>query len=385
MTLPPLAEFLDTKPLFYTKFDPNRIKDAFRLIQNHIKSPTRVQIIGTNGKGSTGRALAYLAYKSGLQVGHFTSPHIFDFKERFWINNRFASEQELEEAHKKLFSLLGEEVAKSLSYFEYQALLSAFVFEKLDLAVIEAGLGGEHDATSVFSYDITIFTPIAFDHSDFLGNSLEEIATTKLQAMQKKAILSKQPFSKVVAIASKIAKQKDISLVPFNQKRYTQIEKIVTKPYPNYLLENFTTATQALDELNIPYSLKDLNTLNLFGRFYKILPNVTIDVGHNPLAAKAIAKALDKKIILIFNILNDKDAKEVLEILKEKIEEVEIIPFENQRVMKQKELESLLQELQIPFRIFKGEIKANKEYLVFGSFYTVSEFLKQMNITSIRA
>jgi len=385
MTYPPLAEFLDTKPLFYTQFDPNRIKDAFRLIQNHIKNPPRIQIIGTNGKGSTGRALAYLAHKAGLNVGHFTSPHIFDFKERFWINNRFATNKELEEAHKKLFSLLGEEVAKSLTYFEYQALLCGFVFEELDLAVIEAGLGGEHDATSVFSYDITIFTPIAFDHSDFLGNSLEEIATTKLKAMQKKAILSKQPFSKVVGIASKIAKQKDIPLVPFNQKRYTQIEKIVTKPYPNYLLENFTTATQALDELNITYSLKDLNTLNLFGRFYKILPNVTIDVGHNPLAAKAIAKALDKKITLIFNILSDKDAKEVLEILKPKIKKVEILPFKNERVMKQEELEKLLEELKIPFSIFDGKIQENEEYLVFGSFYTVSEFLKQINITSIRA
>jgi len=385
MTYPPLAEFLDTKPLFYTKFDPNRIKDAFKLIQNHIKNPTRVQIIGTNGKGSTGRALAYLAYKAGLKVGHFTSPHIFDFKERFWINNRFATKKELEEAHKKLFSLLGEEVAKSLSYFEYQALLCGFVFEKLDLAVIEAGLGGEYDATSVFSYDINIFTPIAYDHSDFLGNSLEEIATTKLKAMQKKAILSKQPFKQTIEIAKELARQKNIPLVFFDKNRYKQIEKIVTKPYPNYLLENFTTATQALDELNIAYNLQDLNTLELFGRFYKILPNVTIDVGHNSLAAKAIAKTLDKKIVLIFNILSDKDTKEVLEILKPKIKKVAILPFENQRVMKQEELEKLLKELKIPFSIFDGKICENEEYLVFGSFYTVSEFLKQINITSIRA
>ncbi len=381
MSLPPLADFLDTKPLFYTKFDPERIKDAFRFIQNHIKNPKRVQIVGTNGKGSTGRALAYLAYKSGLGVGHFSSPHIFDFKERFWINNRFATNEELEEAHKKLFSLLGEELAKSLSYFEYQALLCAFVFEKLDLVVMEAGLGGEHDATSVFSYDINIFTPIAFDHSDFLGNSLEEIATTKLKAMQKKAILSKQPFKQTLMVAKELAKQKNIPLVFFDEERYKQIQELITKSYPNYLLENFTTATQALDELGIAYNLKDLNSLKLFGRFYKIASNVIIDVGHNPLAAKAIAKALDKKIILIFNILGDKDAKEVLEILKPKIKKVSILPFENERVMKQEELEKLLEELTIPYDIFDGVLQEDEEYLVFGSFYTVNQFLKQINYT----
>ena len=80
MTIPPLAELLDSKPLFYTKFDPNRIVKSYKLIKNSLKHPTRVQLIGTNGKGSTGRALAHLAFKSGLRVGHFSSPHILNFK-----------------------------------------------------------------------------------------------------------------------------------------------------------------------------------------------------------------------------------------------------------------------------------------------------------------
>ncbi|HGZ70783.1 MAG TPA: bifunctional folylpolyglutamate synthase/dihydrofolate synthase, partial [Nitratifractor sp.] len=152
-------ELLESKPLYYKEFDPQRIVDAYRLIESHIKHPKRVQLIGTNGKGSTGRALAHLAYKSGLSVGHYTSPHILDFKERFWLNGTIASFAELEAAHQKLYSLLGRDIAFALSYFEYLTLLAFVLFENCDLQVIEAGLGGEYDATSVANYVLTVITP----------------------------------------------------------------------------------------------------------------------------------------------------------------------------------------------------------------------------------
>jgi len=384
MAIPPLLELLNTKPLYYTKFDPNRIKEAFKLIKNHIKNPKRVHIIGTNGKGSTGRALAYLAYKSGLKVGHFTSPHILDFKERFWINGRFATKNELEEAHEKLYQLLKQTMAEALSYFEYQALLAFVLYEEVDLQVIEAGLGGEFDATSVVDYDLSIFTPIAYDHSDFLGNSIKDIAKTKMAVMQNIAVIAKQPFKEVEEIAKDIAKKSNTKLINYDAQIYNNLKKLpFLKAYPDYLLENITLALLALDALKIDYKIEDLKDLKIFGRFYKLKDNVIIDVGHNSLAAEAIKRALDKKVTLIFNILNDKNAKEVLSILKPKIEHLKIIKIDSQRATDLESLERVLNELNIPYSYFDGNLNSDTNYLVFGSFYVVEQFFKMVGVQSI--
>ncbi len=380
-----LEEILSSKPLYYTQFDPNRIVEAYKLIKNQIKHPRRVQLIGTNGKGSTGRAIAHLASKSGLRVGHFSSPHILDFKERFWIDGGFAKEIELEEAHKRLYNLLGKEFANSLSYFEYQALLAFVLFENVDLQVIEAGLGGEYDATSVANYELTIITPIGLDHSDFLGDNIKDVATTKLKAMAKKALISKQENLEVYEIAKDIASKKQSTLYfvkDYSNDRFTKIKEI-KKEYPNYLIDNLTTATYALDILDIEYNVKDLKSLELFGRFYKLKDNITIDVGHNLLAAKAIANSLPKRVDLIFNILSDKDAKEVLKELKPKIDTLHIIKLHTKRAISLDKLESILNELNIKYDYFDGKIDKNRDYLLFGSFYVVEEFLKRLNIKQI--
>jgi len=381
-----LQELLNTKPLYYTKFDPNRIVEAYKLIKNKISHPKRVQLIGTNGKGSTGRALAHLANKSGLRVGHFSSPHILDFKERFWIDGKFATLDVLEKANQKLQKLLGLKMTEALSYFEYQALLAFVLFENLDLQVIEAGLGGEFDATSVANYELTIFTPIGLDHSDFLGKTLEDVATTKLKAMAKKALLAKQS-DEVLQIAKNIAKDKATKLFFYEElskKREDEVAKLaVKKAWANYIIQNITNATIALDIMQINYNIQDLDSLKLFGRFYKLKQNIIIDVGHNPLAAKAIAKALNQKVTLIFNILDDKNAKEVLTILKPKIKELQIIKISTQRATNLEKLEELLKELNIKYCYFNGKLKEQENYLVFGSFYVVEEFLKSIGVDKI--
>ncbi len=382
-----LQELLESKPLYYKEFDPNRIVEAYKLLRPHIKHPQRVQLIGTNGKGSTGRAMAHMAAKSSLRVGHCTSPHIIDFKERFWINGRFATLSELEEAHNKLYFLLGYGWAEALSYFEYLTLLAFVLFEECDLQVIEAGLGGEFDATSVAHYDLTVVTPIGFDHSDFLGSSIEEIARTKLKAMAKEVLLAKQSEKRVYEIAKLIAKERGAKLHFYEEfKPKEGLAKIAKeKGWAEYLVENIQNAMNALDILGIVYKVEELKSLELFGRFYRIMPNVIIDVGHNPLAASAIVKALNKKVTLIFNILGDKDLGKTLKILKEKIERVEIIKIKTQRATELQEIEELLESLGLPYSYFTGELDEKKEYLVFGSFYVIEAFLEQMGIQEIKA
>lgn len=372
-------ELLESKPLYYKEFDPQRIVDAYRLIETHIKHPKRVQFIGTNGKGSTGRALAHLAYKSGLSVGHYTSPHILDFKERFWLNGTIVSSAELEAAHQKLFSLLGRDIALALSYFEYLTLLAFVLFENCDLQVIEAGLGGEYDATSVANYALTVITPIGLDHSDFLGKTIKEVAQTKLEAMAPKVVIARQEQEEVYEIAEDMAQRKGSKLFFYKNKIFNNrsLENIAQKlGWPEYLLENIKTSTIALDTLGVKYDIADLESLKLFGRFYRLKENITVDVGHNTLAAQAIVKALKGKVVLIFNILSDKDAKEVLTILKPKVEYVEIIRVNTQRETDMHELQKIIESVGLPYKSFDNRIEVDKEYLVFGSFYTVEAFLK---------
>ena len=110
--------------------------------------------------------------------------------------------------------------------------------------------------------------------------------------------------------------------------------------------------------------------------FIRLLENIRIDVGHNPLAAKAIAKALDDKVVLIYNSLDDKDYEQVLEILKPKVKRVEIIPIHSQRATTLSEIERALEKVGIEYGYFESKIDKDEQYLVFGSFYVVEAFLK---------
>ena len=373
--------FLQNKPLYYKEIDHERVHIAYGLLKPHIRQPRTVHVVGTNGKGSTGRMIAHLAHQSGLSVGHFSSPHILKFNERIWLNGFDSSDDTLEEAHQRLFPILGEEMSEALSYFEYTTLLAFVVFENCDLMVLEAGLGGEFDATNVCDKELSVITPIGVDHQAFLGESIEEIAGTKIRSIQKQVLLAPQVYDEVVEIAKKIAEAEGAKLhtsVVSSQKKIELEEIAKGRSWGEYLIENASVALQALDILDIPYNVDDLNALELFGRFYPLTENIRIDVGHNPLAAKAIEKALDKKVVLIYNSLDDKDYEEVLTILKPKVKHVQIIPIHSQRATTINKIEEAVKRVGISYDYFEGKIDKDEHYLVFGSFYVVEEFLNKM-------
>jgi len=369
--------FLENKPLYYKEIDHERVHIAYGMLKPHIKQPKTVHIVGTNGKGSTGRIVAHLAYKSGKTVGHYTSPHILRFNERIWIDGADASDEVLECAHQKLFTILGQEMSDTLSYFEYTTLLAFVVFENCNLMVLEAGLGGEFDATNVCDKELSIITPIGIDHQAFLGETIEEIATTKIRSIQKQVLLAPQPYDEVVEVAKKIADEKGTLLRQAQEPSRKVAELVEANGWADYLIENATVAIQALDILNISYDINDLKSLELFGRFYALTSTIRIDVGHNPLAAKAIEKALDKKVILIYNSLDDKDYEKVLRTLKPKVKRVEIIKIHSQRATTLSEIEKALTEVGLEYSYFENKIDEDENYLVFGSFYVIEEFLKQ--------
>ena len=377
-----LEYFLENKPLFYKEINRARMPNAFKFVQGAFKIPKIIHLIGTNGKGSTGRFLVQMLAR-GHSVGHYTSPHIFEFRERFWMNGAVASADALETAHERLIKILPPEIARSLSYFEYATLLCAPLFEGCDFFVCEAGVGGEFDATNVFDKRLSLFTPIGFDHTALLGDTLEQIATTKFNAMADVALMNDDMNELCVGIARGIAAKKGATL-KFASQNLSDDDKNEIKIYaekfglPEFLRSNLTLSSSAFKELGFSLNLANLGALDLSGRCEKIAPNVTIDVGHNEMAAQALAKKFaGKKLNLIFNAFADKDIKAVLKAIKPIVKKTYIIEYETPgRELATAQVKEALRELDMEFADFT-DVRADEEYLAFGSFYLVEAFLKR--------
>ncbi|MGD9715468.1 MAG: bifunctional folylpolyglutamate synthase/dihydrofolate synthase [Sulfuricurvum sp.] len=379
-----LDEFLSAKPLFYDVIDYGRFPRAYAMIADRLPAPAIVHIVGTNGKGSTGRFLAEALHRSGKRTGHYTSPHILRFNERIWIDGEDISDADLEEAHRRLLALLPSEVAESLSYFEYTTLLAMIAFEECDYVVLEAGLGGEHDATNAFEKVLSVFTPIDLDHAAFLGTTVEEVAQTKLRSMTRLALLGSQKHPEVETIARKIADAKGTRLHTLHERitpaiREWGLQLGIKNGLSVYLRDNLELAMCAFELLGFEARAELFDQGALFGRLSRIAPNVTLDVGHNPLAAREIARVYaGKKVTLVYNTYRDKDYREILFILSPIIERVEIIDVNEPRIALRSDLEAALDGLAIPYASFE-RIDDAKDYLVFGSFSVAETFLKRMN------
>lgn len=373
-----LEEFLKYKTLYYDKIDFSTVENSWLLLSEKIELPFVIHLVGTNGKGSTGRFLAHYLNKKDYKVLHYSSPHIVKFNERIWIDGSDVEDNLLEEAHRFLQNLFPLELLSKLTYFEYITLLALYLSQDKDYLVLEAGLGGEFDATNVVQNDLSLITTIDLDHQDFLGNTIEEIAATKMRSVDNHMLIGYQINNEVYDIAKNVKEQikkdrdreiiiqfvKDFEKYPINNK------------YASYLKRNLHLVIEALESLNIPIDLEVFDDVQLFGRCQKIKENITIDVGHNPLAAKVLLKEFEnKKITLIYNSYENKDYEKVLKILKPIIKQIHILELDDKRIVSKNNLVDIIEDLNI-ISTNTLEINEEDEYLVFGSFLVVEEFLK---------
>lgn len=517
-----IKEFLQNRPIYYKKIDYERFPRAYAAIKDKIPLKNVIQIIGTNGKGSTGRFLANAIAAAGFSVGHYTSPHVFKLNERIYLGGRIAqipvfalnsdasnfkneqnsasasnftekqnsikmqnfanrensasqisisnlqnsttqnlhseqnsalqsfvsttqnsidtqnsasiqnlwnsqdlkssseqnfnfspeqnfksplrsnfksaqsslpislgrdaTDEELDFAHEFLQESLPAEFKDSLSYFEYLTLAAAVLFRDCDYCVIEAGMGGEFDATSSFGRTLSLFTPIGTDHLGMLGQNLEQIAHTKLITMDKEAILSDEMSEVPLRIAQQIAEQKGTNLrfaaELLSESEQAQIAEFCAhNNLPKFQISNLSLALAAMKFLNLKFEISQLPPLNLRGRMEALAPNLRVDVGHNELAAQQVAREIieiygGRKIVLIYNAFADKDVAAVLRTLAPVIERVEIFSYEvADREMAAEAITRALDALKIPHSPFRGELRADEEYLVFGSFHLVENFI----------
>ena len=315
-----------------------------------------VHIAGTNGKGSTSHMLASILQAAGLKVGLYTSPHLKDFRERIKINGELIPQQyilDFVNTHKTFFDELKP------SFFEMTVGLAFdyFAVQKVDVAVVEVGLGGRLDSTNVITPELSIITNISFDHVALLGDTLEKIAAEKAGIIKphipviigetqiatapvfiEKA--KKQPAS--LLFADRIYAAKGAQQKWEGEKLYliTDIEKEGTILYKNlqsellgfYQLKNIPTVLAAVEQLNKKgYQLTEavvrkgikqvVEATGLMGRWQVLAqkPWIIADTGHNEAGIKEVLSQLSvtphEQLHLVIGMVNDKDISTVLELL----------------------------------------------------------------------
>jgi len=330
------------------------------------KSYESIHIVGTNGKGSTALYLANILQAHGIKTGLFTSPHLVNLRERIKINGKMIPHRELDSVLMRI-----EQAAKTLnikpSYFETLTAAAFLYFKEkeIQVAVLEAGLGGRLDCTKIAEGNIVALTSVGLDHTEILGNTKEKILREKLGIAKKGAMI--------------ITKRKRIS-PPLEVGNYGKI-------YARNAELSWAVAKKFLaSEFNENLAREALKKSLWPGRMQMLFKNdnlkIILDGAHNPAAAKELAKCLREKNIAslpcIFASLEDKDTFNVLKTLKPHISVCYLVQVENPRARSVENLCKICKELKIKAMPLAGSIKncvlkSKSPVLVTGSLYLVGK------------
>lgn len=359
-------------PYVKTVWDLRRVEALLvRLGNPHLQSKS-VHIAGSKGKGSTAAMIASVLIKAGYTTGLFTSPHLHFYNERIRVNNRLISNDEIVELIARIKPEV-EAVNKEAAYgklttFEVTTALgfSYFAQKKVDFQVIEVGLGGRLDATNILQPEVCVITPISYEHTDLLGNTLTAIATEKSGIIKEGSIVVSSPQTNEAdaAITSACRKQgaklirvgQDITYqsLEFDDTKQSLIVngrlgsyKLTIPLLGQYQLANASTAIAALEILiekgnKIPLNsiVQGMKEVNWEGRLQVLNrhPLVVVDGAHNQDSAQKLRQALGEyfkfeKSILIVGMSSDKDLSGIVAELAPAFEKVIVTRSTHPRAM----------------------------------------------------
>lgn len=400
-----------------------RIREVARRLD--LKLPfVRVVVAGTNGKGSTCAMLEAILLSAGYRVGLYTSPHLVHFNERIRVNGEAAHDAQIIEQFERIEATRGE---ISLSYFEFATLAALLLFDasRLDVAILEVGLGGRLDAVNIVDADASVVTSIDIDHTEWLGDTREKIGFEKAHVFRPgcPAICADPvPPESVKQYAQDIGADLWCFGKDFNYSGDRQQwayggrgQRRTGLAYPalrgaNQLI-NASAALAVLealrDKLVVPQQAVRLGLLqvSLPGRM-QILPGkpaIVLDVAHNPHAAAALAQNLNGMAYYpythaVVGLLKDKDVKEVLAKLAPRVDHWYCATLDGPRGAPAHEIAEIVREVlpanpiepitvttfDNPVQAFeKAQERASEDdrILVFGSFSTVGPILQKLGRT----
>lgn len=303
------------------KLGLRNIRALLRSVNNPHKNIKTIHIAGTNGKGSTSSMIAAVLTAAGYKVGLYTSPHLVKFNERIRVNGRMISDNDIVRYTKILKPTIKKIKA---TFFEATTAIAFkyFADQKVDIAVIETGLGGRLDSTNVVRPIVSVITSIGKDHIEQLGNTFESIAFEKAGIIKKDvpAVLGKIN-SRAKKVIIQVAKKKSSPIV--HSEKITLPDDIEIELKGKHQISNAKAALAAINIVTQKFLIGNnavcegfKNTTKLTGlrgRFEIInsKPKILLDVAHNPDGIKTLIKELkklsNKKFVIIFATMKDKD------------------------------------------------------------------------------
>jgi dihydrofolate synthase / folylpolyglutamate synthase len=414
--------YLRSLELFGMRFGLERMRRLMIALDSPQERLAAVHVVGTNGKSSTARMIAALLHAHGLRTGAYISPHIDSFAERIEIDGQPLSRARFAAAVQRAaqaVQLVDRGLDEGDRVTQFEALTAAAYWElgraRVDAAVVEAGLGGRYDATSVIASRMLVLTNVGLEHTRWLGPTEHHIAEEKLAVVPGDGTLVAGPLSdEALAVAESVSGQRGASLLLSGRDfkldeevessfsvvtpaaRYTGIE---LRALGGFQRANFALAVMAAESFLGRLEPEAVRTaardLRLPGRLEPVAerPLVLLDGAHNPSAVRAVLPSLeslvgDRRLIAVLAVLDDKDAAGMLELLLPACDAVVFTRSSHPRALSPATLESLCGQLSGPPSEVVAEPEAALEraralagedgvVLVAGSIYLLSDLSRR--------
>lgn len=401
------------------KLGLSNIKTLMSILGDPHRSFNSIHIAGTNGKGSTATIIASILAQNGFKVGLYTSPHLVSFTERIRINNKKVSEDDVIRLTILLNSLIKD---IKPTFFEFVTAMAFYYFMEndVDWAVIETGMGGRFDATNVIDPHVSIITNVGFDHMEFLGNTISDIAFEKAGIIKRGVpVVTASQHPDAVRVLTETAERLDSEIhiydrdfkgevlamdeegIRFDYQGYTNFNGLFLSLTGRHQLYNASMAIRTCEILNkhgisIPETsiIKGLRDTRIEGRLEIVSHNpfIILDGAHNPHAVERLCGTVkelfnSKRTIIVTGILKDKDIMGILEPLSRIADTMILTRPMGERSASSEELNGCLKRLEgintiktvITHGIADALNIAIREWdrdsiiIVTGSFYTAGE------------
>lgn len=311
-----------------------------------------IHIAGTNGKGSVSHMLAAVMQTAGYKTGLYTSPHLKDFRERIKLNGEMVAESFVVDFTKRIKPLI-EEIEPSFFEITVAMAFSYFALQKVDIAIIEVGLGGRLDSTNIITPELSVITNIGYDHMNMLGNTLHEIAGEKAGIIKKgipvvigETLPETKPVfqQKAAGAEAQIYYANELRrIADWREEKHQLIVNVAdnrTEERKDYSLDltgfyqtkNLLTVLEAIHillmlkwqitEKHLENALSQVQTLTGFHGRWEVIhknPYTVLDVGHNEDGIRQITGQLEhcnfQKLHIVIGMVKDKDIQKVLSLL----------------------------------------------------------------------
>lgn len=350
-----VCKYLDGCLIFGIKPSLVRIEKILQFLDNPQKKVDFIHIVGTNGKTSTAKMVAGILSYHGIHTGYHISPHINSYTERMWISGKEVSEKEFTEVFDQIYPYIQKvnkmDLGGPITHFE---IISAMAFklaenEGIEVMALEAGMGGRWDATNIADSKVVGLTGVSLEHTDMLGSTIREITSEKVEVIKEKALAATTSCDReVLEILNRKVKDTGSRLFLFEKDFYIQRKvdlglegwlldikgiKNVYKNLPLKLVGQYQPLNLSLaivlaelylgtrkKEISEKKIKESMSGIRVRGRFEIIRkkPLVIADASHNPEGVENFARDVDRyfgnrKKIIIFAVLKDKDYESMVE------------------------------------------------------------------------